>query len=115
MPKKLNKVFVKQPSYPRGGGSRPPQPPRPSGPLGYFRLLMMNLGKPPLPRNKPYRRPFNYSEYVKNSNPDPHVRIFKTTSKTNGETEDVKIINMFSFTLKDIQCLISVIITWEIA
>jgi hypothetical protein len=39
---------------------------------------------------------------VKDSNPNDHVRIFKATIITNGETKDVKIINLFSFTLKDI-------------
>jgi hypothetical protein len=101
MPKELNKVFVKQPSYPRGGSSRPPKPPRPLRPLGYFGLPMMNPSKPPLPPNKPYRRPLNYLEYVKNSNPNAHVEVFKTTIKANGETKDVKIVSMFSFTLKD--------------
>jgi hypothetical protein len=62
---------------------------------------MMNPGRPPLPPNKPYCRPLNYLEYVKNSNPYAHVRVFKTTIKANGEKEDVKLVNMFSFTLKD--------------
>jgi hypothetical protein len=59
---------------------------------------MMNLGRPPLPPNKPYRQPFNYPKYVKNFNLDVHV---KTTIKANGETKDVKIVNMFSFTFRD--------------
>jgi hypothetical protein len=100
MPKELNKVFATQPSYPRGRGSRPLEPLRPPRPVGYFGLPMMNLGKPPLPPNKPYRRPLNYFEYVKNLNPNVHVKVFKTIIKANGETEDVKIVNMFSFTLK---------------
>jgi len=53
---------------------------------------MMNLGKPPLPPNKPYHRPFNYPEYVNNFNLDAHVRVFKAIIKTNGETEDVKYV-----------------------
>jgi hypothetical protein len=48
-------------------------------------LLMMNLGKQSLPSNKPYHRPFNYPEYVKDSNPDAHVKVFKATIKMNGE------------------------------
>ncbi len=63
---------------------------------------MLNLGKPPLPPNRPYCQPFNYLEYVKDSNPDVHVRVFKATVKANGETEDVEIVNLFSFTLRDI-------------
>jgi hypothetical protein len=63
---------------------------------------MMNPSRPPLPPNKPYCRPFNYLEYVKNSDPNAHVGLFKTTIRANNETNDVKIVNMFSFTLKDI-------------
>jgi hypothetical protein len=66
-----------------------------------FGLPMMNIGIPPLPPNKPYRRPLNYPEYVNNSNPHVHVRVFKTTIKANGETKDVKIVNMFSFTFRN--------------
>jgi len=51
MPRKLNKVFVNQPSNPRESGSNPPGPP---GLLGCFGLPMVNLGKPTLPPNKPY-------------------------------------------------------------
>jgi len=58
-------------------------------------------GKPPLPPNKPYHWPLNYPEYVNNFNLDAHVRVFKVAIKANGETKDVKIVNMFSFTLKD--------------
>jgi len=36
MPKKVNKVFARQPSYPGGGRSRPLEPPRPPGPSSYF-------------------------------------------------------------------------------
>jgi hypothetical protein len=39
---------------------------------------------------------------VKDFNPNVHVRVFKATIRTNGETKDVKIINIFSFTFKDI-------------
>jgi hypothetical protein len=83
MPKELNKTFARQPSYPEGRRSRPPKPLRPSC---YFRLLIMNPCRPPLPQNKPYRQPFNYPKYVKNSNPNAHVRVFKIAIKANGET-----------------------------
>ncbi len=39
---------------------------------------------------------------MKDSDPNVHVRVFKVTIRPNGEIEDAKIVNMFSFTLKDI-------------
>jgi hypothetical protein len=62
----------------------------------------MNPSRPPLPPNKPYCWPFNYLEYVKNFNLDALVRILKTAIKANRETKGVNIVNMFSFTLRDI-------------
>jgi hypothetical protein len=50
----------------------------------------------------PYHRPFNYPEYVKDSNSNAYVRVFKVAIKANGETKDVQIVNLFSFTLRDI-------------
>jgi hypothetical protein len=41
---------------------------------------------------------------VKDFDPDVHVRVFKATIRANGEIEDVEIVNMFSFTFKDIVC-----------
>jgi hypothetical protein len=63
---------------------------------------MMNLGRPPLPPNRPYHWPLNYLEYVKDSNPNVHVRVLKITTKANGEKDDAKIVNLFSLTLRDI-------------
>jgi hypothetical protein len=51
MPRKVDRIFVRQPLDPGGGGSDPLRPPRPSRCFG---LPMMNLGIPPLPPNKPY-------------------------------------------------------------
>ncbi len=96
MPKNVNKVFVGQLSNLWGGGS---------GPLrfsGYIGLLMVNPGRPPLPLNMFYFRPLNYLEYVKDSNQNAHVWIFKAVIKANGETKDAKIVILFSFTFKDI-------------
>jgi hypothetical protein len=63
---------------------------------------MVNLGRPPLPLNRPYHWPLNYLEYVKIFDPNVHVEVFKATIKANNEIDDAKIVNMFSFTLKDI-------------
>jgi hypothetical protein len=84
-------IFDGQPSN-LGGGL---------GPLRYFRLPMVNIGKPPLPPNKPYCQPLNYLEYMKDFDLDVHVKVFKVAIRANGETEDVKIVKLFSFTLKD--------------
>ncbi len=53
----------------------------------------------------PYRRPLNYLEYVKDFDPYVHVKKFKASIQTNGETEDANIVNLFSLPLK-ILCLI---------
>jgi hypothetical protein len=95
MPRKVNRIFVKQPSNPRGKGLGPPRPLRPSR---YFGLLMMNLGKPPSPPNRPYHHPFNYPKYMKDFDPNVHVIIFKAAIRVNGETKDAKIVDLFSFT-----------------
>jgi len=47
---------------------------------------MVHPSKPPLPPSRPYHQPLNYLEYVKDSNPFAHVRIFKAAIKTNTET-----------------------------
>jgi hypothetical protein len=62
---------------------------------------MVNLNKPPLPPNRPYHQPFNYPHCVKDSTLDVHVKVFKVAIKANGEIKDAKIVNLFSFTLKD--------------
>jgi hypothetical protein len=38
---------------------------------------MVNQSKPPLPPNMPYHQPLNYPKYVKYSNLDVHVKVFK--------------------------------------
>jgi hypothetical protein len=99
MPREVDKIFFGQLLDPGGRGSDPLRPPRP---LGYFGLLMMNPHRPPLPPNRPYRRPHNYLRYVKDSDPNAHVKVFNIAIRTNGELEDVEIVNLFSFTFKDI-------------
>jgi len=100
IPREVNIVFVNQPLNPREGGPNPLGPPGPRGSLTYFGLPMVNLNTPPLPPNRPYRWPHNYLEYVKIFDLDVHVRVFKVTIRTNSETYDEKIINMFSFTFR---------------
>jgi hypothetical protein len=73
-------IFVGQPSN-LGGGL---------GPLRYFRLPLVNIG-----------RPFNFPEHMKDFDLDVHVKVFKVDIRVNGEIEDAKIIKLFSFTLKD--------------
>jgi hypothetical protein len=63
---------------------------------------MVNLVWPPLPPNKPYRQPLNYSKYVKGFDPNVRVKVFKATIKANNEIDAIKIINLFNFTLTDI-------------
>jgi hypothetical protein len=63
---------------------------------------MVNPGRPPLPPNKPYHQPLNYLQYVKDFDPNAHVRVFKVAIRSNGETKDAKIVNMFNFTFRDI-------------
>jgi hypothetical protein len=63
---------------------------------------MVNPSRPPLPPNRPYCRPYNYPEYVTDSNPDAHVRVFKAPIRANNEAVDAKIVSMFSFTFKNI-------------
>jgi hypothetical protein len=49
---------------------------------------MVNLGKPPLPPNRSYHWPLNYPRYLKDSDLDVHVRIFKAAIRANSETDD---------------------------
>jgi len=44
----------------------------------------------------------NYLGYVKDSNPNVHVIVSKAAIRANGEIKDEEIVNLFSFTLKDI-------------
>ncbi len=82
IPKEVNIIFDNQPSDPWGSDSYPPRPPR------YFGLPMVNLSKPPLPPNKPYRWPLNYLEYVKDFDANVHVRMFQVVIRENNETYD---------------------------
>ncbi len=61
----------------------------------------MNPSRPPLPPNRPSHRQLNYPKYVKDVDPNAHVKVFKVVIKANGETNDEEIVNLFSFSLRD--------------
>jgi hypothetical protein len=42
-----------------------------------------------------------YPTYVKDTDLNVHIRVFKKVIKVNGETMEANIINMFGFTFKD--------------
>ncbi len=48
----------------------------------------------------PYKK-LQYPIYIKDINPNVHIKIFKKAIKTNGEIVEVDIINLFGFTFKD--------------
>jgi len=53
------------------------------------------------PTNKlPYQK-LQYPTYVKDIDPDVHIRVFKKIIRGNGETMEADIINLFGFTLQD--------------
>jgi len=53
------------------------------------------------PTNKlPYRK-FQYPTYMKDTNIDVVIRIFKKTIRINGESMETYIINLFGFTSRD--------------
>lgn len=46
-------------------------------------------------------RPINYLKYKKDFELDVHAWVLKATIKTNGETIDEKMANLFNFALKE--------------
>jgi hypothetical protein len=93
----VNKIFVSQPSNLGKGGSNPPRPLRLPEPPIYFGLPMATITT-----KQTYHRPLNYHEYAKDSDPYAHASVFKATSRANSETYVTKIVNMLSFTFKNI-------------
>jgi hypothetical protein len=71
-PREVNKVFVSQP-LDQGGNSL--DPPRLSGPLGYFGLPMVHIGR--LPPSRPDHHPLNYPKYVKDSDSNLMLEYLK--------------------------------------
>ncbi len=69
--------------------------------LNIKRILQPLVTSPKLATKLPYKK-LQYPTYVRNTNPDVHIKVFKKAIKTNGETVEVDIINnMFSFTFRD--------------
>jgi len=53
------------------------------------------------PRTKlPYKK-LQYPTYVKNTDPNAHIKVFKKAIKANGEIVESNIINLFGYILKD--------------
>jgi hypothetical protein len=98
----VDKIFFGQPLDLGARGSDPPRPPRPPKLSRYFGLPLKNPGTPPLPPNRPYCQSLNYPNYVLDADLDVHVKVFKVAIKANGEIDDAKIVNLFSFTFRDI-------------
>ncbi len=46
----------------------------------------------------PYQK-FQYPTYVKDTDLDAHIKVFKKAIRANGETMEIDIINLFGFTL----------------
>jgi hypothetical protein len=78
-------------------------------PIGFYGWLIPDphMFIPPIvqlvsePATKlPYMK-LQYPTYVKNTNLDAHIRVFKKAIKANGEIMEVDIINLFGFILKD--------------
>ncbi len=44
----------------------------------------------------------SYLEYVKDFDLNAHVNVFKVSIRTNSETNDANIVDLFCFTLKNI-------------
>jgi hypothetical protein len=68
---------------------------------------MVNIGRPPLPPNRPYHWPLNYFEYVKDFDLDAHVKVFKVTIKANSEINYARLL-IYLVLPSEILCLTSV-------
>jgi hypothetical protein len=65
------------------------------------------VSKPPIvqPMSKPttklpYKK-LQYPTYIKDINPNAHIKVLKKAIKANGEIVESDIINLFGFTLRD--------------
>jgi len=65
----------------------------------WYQPLIVQLVSEPTTK-LPYKK-LQYPTYVKNTDPNAHIRIFKKAIKANGEIVEANIINLFGFTLRD--------------
>ncbi len=65
-------------------------------PPSYQPVLVLSKPTSKLPYQK-----LQYPTYVKDINPNDHIRVFKKTIRANGEIVEANIINLFSFILQD--------------
>jgi hypothetical protein len=64
----------------------------------YQPLIVQPISK--LATKLPYMK-LQYPTFVKDTDLDVHIRVFKKTIKTNGEIVEANIINLFGFTQMD--------------
>ncbi len=53
------------------------------------------------PTTKLPSRKLQYPTYVKDTDPDAHIKVFKKVIKANGEVVEANVINLFGFTFRD--------------
>jgi len=53
------------------------------------------------PTTKLPSKKLQYPTYVKDTDPDAHIKVFKKVIKANGEVVEANVINLFGFTLRD--------------
>jgi predicted secreted protein len=55
-----------------------------------------------VPPKDPNMKGLNCSKYVKRTNLDAHVHVFKVVIQANSEIEGANIVNFFEFTFRDL-------------
>jgi hypothetical protein len=67
-------------------------------PPWYQPLVVQPVSKPTT--KLPYKK-LQYPTYVKDTDLDVHIKVFKKAIKINGEIMEANIINLFGFTFRD--------------
>jgi hypothetical protein len=83
---------------PIGSYGWPTPNPRMFIPLWYQPPIVQLVSKPTT--KLPYMK-LQYPTYVKDTDLDAHIKVFKKAIKANGEIVEADIINVFGFTLRD--------------